>query len=103
QLNDTQMQTKPLVAWVRMTVFPFGQSIVDSVQKEKKCLGARKRVQSFLDSRICSQCHPHCSCWWRPSFITRRGKRKKGEKAKGPGDIFRHKTERRRTVMISSL
>lgn len=25
-----------LVAWVRMTVFPFGQSIVDSVQKEKK-------------------------------------------------------------------
>uniref|UniRef100_A0A3P8QRU9 Uncharacterized protein n=1 Tax=Astatotilapia calliptera TaxID=8154 RepID=A0A3P8QRU9_ASTCA len=27
----------------------------------------------------------------------RRGKKKKGEKEKGPGDIFRHKTERRRT------
>lgn len=29
----------------------------------------RKRVQSLLDPRVWSQCRPHCSCWWRPSFI----------------------------------
>ena len=31
--------------------------------------GVRERVQSIWDPRIWGQCHPHCSCWWRPSFI----------------------------------
>lgn len=26
-------------------------------------------MQSVLDPRVWGQCHPHCSCWWRPSFI----------------------------------
>lgn len=31
--------------------------------------GVRERVQSIWDPRVWGQCHPHCSCWWRPSFI----------------------------------
>lgn len=31
--------------------------------------GVRERLQSIWDPRVWGQCHPHCSCWWRPSFI----------------------------------